>query len=107
MPRLPRLARMSATPASRADVDARTAADVPAPVGDAEPGSEAPQADVEVVDVRDVRVHNPSDLLGTVLSAVAIALVLVLATYAHNTTSGVAEDVQGFARLLNQILFVP
>ena len=41
------------------------------------------------------------------LSALGIVLVLVLATYAHNTTTGVAEDVQGFATLLNRILFVP
>lgn len=98
---------MSATPASRADVDATTAADVPAPVGDPAPGADEPSARVEVVDVPDVRVHHPSDLLGMILSALGIALVLVLATYAHNTTSGVAEDVQGFATLLNRILFVP
>ncbi|KQR17541.1 lysylphosphatidylglycerol synthase transmembrane domain-containing protein [Cellulomonas sp. Leaf334] len=98
---------MSATPASRADVDAGTAADVPAPLGDAAPAADTPPADVEIVDVPDVRVHHPSDLLGMVLSALGIALVLVLATYAHNTTSGVAEDVQGFATLLNRILFVP
>lgn len=98
---------MSATPASRADVDAGSAADVPAPVGEPVPGADAPLPQVEIVDVPDVRVHHPSDLLGTVLSALGIALVLVLATYAHNTTSGVAEDVQGFATLLNRILFVP
>lgn len=98
---------MSATPASRADVDAESAADVPAPVGEPVPGADAPLPQVEIVDVPDVRVHHPSDLLGTVLSALGIALVLVLATYAHNTTSGVAEDVQGFATLLNRILFVP
>ncbi|WP_456787194.1 flippase-like domain-containing protein [Cellulomonas sp. P5_C5] len=98
---------MSATPASRADVDAGTAADVPASVDDAAPAPEEPAAEVEIVDVRDVRVHHPSDLLGMVLSVLGIALVLVLATYAHNTTSGVAEDVQGFASLLNRILFVP
>ncbi|WP_082570915.1 lysylphosphatidylglycerol synthase transmembrane domain-containing protein [Cellulomonas sp. Root485] len=97
---------MSATPASRADVDARTAADVPAPVGDPAPVADEPPQ-VEIVDVPAVRVHHPSDLLGMVLSALGVGLVLVLATYAHNTTTGVAEDVQGFASLLNRILFVP
>ena len=52
--RLPRLARMSATPASRADVDAGAAADVPAPVGDPPHGRRGPAArDVEIVDVPD------------------------------------------------------
>src|SRR6187401_1379878 len=98
---------MSATPTSRAGVGARTATDVPAPVDDAAPAVDERPADVEIVDVPVVRVRHPSDLLGTVLSALGIGLVLVLATYAHNTTSGVAEDVQGFATLLNRILFVP
>ncbi len=66
-----------------------------------------PAREVVIHDVPTVRVHHPSDLLGTVLSALGIALVLVLATYAHNTTTGVAEDVQGFATLLKRILFVP
>ena len=91
---------MSATPASRADVDAGAAADVPAPVGDARPAADP--ADPPTAGDRDrrrpdVRVHHPSDLLGMVLSVLGIVLVLVLATYAHNTTTGVAEDVQGFA----------
>lgn len=104
---------MSATPASRADVDAATAADDTAPNGTAAPASQTSTdgtdgtAGVDIVDVPAVRVHHPSDLLGTILSALGVALVLVLATYAHNTTSGVAEDVQGFATLLNRILFVP
>lgn len=60
-----------------------------------------------ITDVPTARVHHPSDLLGLVLCAVGVVLVMVLATYAHNTTSGVAEDVQGFAGLLQRILFVP
>ncbi len=61
----------------------------------------------QVVDTPEVRVHHPSDLLGVVLSVLGAVAVMVLATYAHNTTSGVAEDVQGFAGLLRQILIVP
>jgi len=95
---------MSATPASHA-----AAGDAAAAVG-ARPGRGMRKdrtPDIPIDDVPTVRVHHPSDLLGTVLSAVGVALVLILATYAHNTTSGVAEDVQGFATLLARILFVP
>lgn len=97
---------MSATPASRADVEAAAAADA-APADAVALPTRTTTDDVTIVDVPTVRVHHPSDLLGTILSALGVALVLVLATYAHNTTSGVAEDVQGFATLLNRILFVP
>lgn len=61
----------------------------------------------QVLDTPAVRVHHPSDLLGVVLSLVGAVAVMALATYAHNTTTGVAEDVQGFASLLRQILVVP
>jgi len=63
--------------------------------------------DVEILDTPAVRVHHPSDLVGGVVSAVGAVLVLVLATYAQNTTTGVAEDVQGFASILRQLLNVP
>ncbi|MCC2321049.1 lysylphosphatidylglycerol synthase transmembrane domain-containing protein [Cellulomonas xiejunii] len=62
---------------------------------------------VDVQDVRPPRVHRPSDLLGVTLTALLAVLVVILATYAQNTTTGVAEDVQGFATLLRRILFVP
>lgn len=62
---------------------------------------------VDVVDITPARVHHPGDLLTALLSAVGALLVVVLATWAQNTTSGVAEDVQGFAVLLRRILFVP
>jgi len=62
---------------------------------------------VDVRDVRPRRVHRPSDLLGVTLTALLAVLVVILATYAQNTTTGVAEDVQGFATLLRRILFVP
>lgn len=61
----------------------------------------------QVVDSPEVRVHHPSDLLGVVLTLLGAVAVMVLATYAHNTTSGVAEDVRGFASLLRQLLIVP
>lgn len=59
------------------------------------------------MDTPEVRVHHPSDLLGTIGYLVGAVAVMVLATYAHNTTTGVAEDVQGFASLLRQLLIVP
>ncbi len=75
----------------------------PAPTGPVR----AVRSPVDVQDVRPIRVHHPSDLLGATLTAVGAVLVVVLATYAQNTTTGVAEDVQGFATLLRRILFVP
>ena len=63
--------------------------------------------DVEIQDTPAVRVHHPSDLVGVIISLVGAVLVLVLATYAQNTTTGVAQDVQGFASILRQILNVP
>mgnify|MGYP000860074525 FL=1 len=62
---------------------------------------------VVIVDTPETRVHHPSDLLATVLSTLAIALVLLLAVYAHGTTAGVSEDVQGLSRVLQRILIVP
>ncbi|UJP40506.1 flippase-like domain-containing protein [Cellulomonas palmilytica] len=69
--------------------------------------AEAEAATIVVDDQPTVRVHHPSDLISTILSALGVALVMVLATYAQHTTTGVAEDVQGFATLLRRILFVP
>jgi uncharacterized protein (TIRG00374 family) len=76
--------------------------------GDALGAAEAPPEDaVQIDDIPAVRVHHPSDLIGMVVSALGIVLVMVLATYAQHTTAGVAEDVQGFATLLQRILFIP
>lgn len=41
------------------------------------------------------------------LCALGIALVMFMSVYAHGTTAGVAEDVQGFSDLLARILFIP
>lgn len=62
---------------------------------------------MRIVDTPAVRVHRPADLVGAVLSLLAIGLVLVLAVYAQGTTTGLTEDVRGFASLLRRILFVP
>lgn len=93
---LPRLPSVSDVPAhapdaaGRADDTARSGLDRP-----------------RVIDSPEVRVHHPSDLLGMVLHLLGVALVLVLATYAQHTTTGVAEDVEGVASLLQDLLVLP
>ena len=67
----------------------------------------AAPAEVRVVDQPSARVHHPADLVGAILSVVAIAAVVVRAVYAQGTTTGITEDVRGFASLLRRILFVP
>jgi uncharacterized membrane protein YbhN (UPF0104 family) len=67
----------------------------------------SPAHGVQIVDTPTVRVHHPSDLLMLVLSALGVAVVLLLAVYAHATTTGVAEDVRGVGGLLRQIFTVP
>jgi uncharacterized membrane protein YbhN (UPF0104 family) len=62
---------------------------------------------VQIIDTPTVRVHHPSDLLMLVLSVLGVAVVLLLAVYAHATTTGVAEDVRGVGGLLRQLFTVP
>ncbi len=62
---------------------------------------------VEIVDTPEVRVHHPSDLLNAVLCTLAIALMILLAVYAHGTTTGVTADVRNVATVLRSILIVP
>lgn len=62
---------------------------------------------VQIIDTPTVRVHHPGDLLTMVLAALGVVIVLFLTVYAHGTTTGVAEDVQGFASVLRRILVVP
>jgi len=62
---------------------------------------------VVIVDTPAVRVHHPSDLLGLVLATLGVGAVMLLAVYAHGTTSGVAQDVRTFNSLLSRILVFP
>ncbi|MCA5894487.1 flippase-like domain-containing protein [Isoptericola sp. NEAU-Y5] len=62
---------------------------------------------VRVVDTPEPRVRHPSDMLGMVISALGVALVLVMSVYAHATTEGVTEDVQSFSTLLARLLYIP
>ncbi|MFF2620970.1 flippase-like domain-containing protein [Oerskovia jenensis] len=73
----------------------------PRPVGD------GTDPTVMIVDTPESRVRHPSDLVGIVLCALGIVLVMFMSVYAHGTTAGVAEDVQGFSDLLARILFIP
>ncbi|WP_298459026.1 lysylphosphatidylglycerol synthase transmembrane domain-containing protein [uncultured Cellulomonas sp.] len=79
----------------------------------APPGAEQPRSTpahahgVQIVDTPTVRVHHPSDLLMLVLSALGVAVVMLLAVYAHETTTGVAEDVRGAGSIVRQIFTVP
>lgn len=62
---------------------------------------------VDVTDVPVTRTHHPGDVLLAVLTTLGVVVIMLMATYAHNTTNGVEEDVQGFATLLRQLLFFP
>lgn len=71
------------------------------------PAGDGTDPTVMVVDTPESRVRHPSDLVGIVLCALGVALVMFMSVYAHGTTAGVAEDVQGFSDLLARILFIP
>ncbi|MDO8106212.1 lysylphosphatidylglycerol synthase transmembrane domain-containing protein [Isoptericola sp. b441] len=69
------------------------------------PGPSGPV--VRIVDTPTARVHHPGDLVALILSAVGIAAVCILAVYAQGTTTGVTEDVQGFASVVRRLVFFP
>lgn len=71
------------------------------------PARTQPGETVHIVDTPTARVHHPADLVGIVLCAIGIVGVVVLALYAQGTTSGITEDVRGFASVLRRILFLP
>ncbi|MGN8244305.1 flippase-like domain-containing protein [Cellulomonas soli] len=63
--------------------------------------------DVTIDDVPTERVHHPGDILAATIAGLGVVLAMVLATYAQNTTTGVAEDVQGFSTALRRLLVIP
>ncbi|MEE6271904.1 lysylphosphatidylglycerol synthase transmembrane domain-containing protein [Georgenia sp. MJ206] len=70
--------------------------------------TQAPRRAVLLVDLPEMRVHRPGDLIEMLLSALGIGMVLLLAVYAHGTALGVTEDVQSAAAvLLRQVLLLP
>lgn len=52
-------------------------------------------------------IHRPGDLLGALTSLAGIVLVMLFVVYAHGTTAGVSQDVQGFAADLGRALQIP
>jgi len=62
---------------------------------------------VRIVDTPAARVHRPADLVGTILSLLGITLVVILAVYAHGTTSGIGDDLQGVARIVRRFVVFP
>lgn len=67
----------------------------------------APDHGVRIIDTPAVRVHHPADLVGSVLSLLGIALVVVLSAYAHGTTRGIAEDVREVADVVRNLVIFP
>lgn len=63
---------------------------------------------LHLVDVEERHIRRPGDLVALILSAVGIALVLVLAIYGQSTTAGVTQDVtQVVNAALGQLLLLP
>jgi len=52
-------------------------------------------------------VHRPGDLLGALTSLGVIVVLMLFVVYAHGTTAGVSQDVQGFSAELSHALQVP
>ncbi|TGO03830.1 lysylphosphatidylglycerol synthase transmembrane domain-containing protein [Serinibacter arcticus] len=83
---------------------AEIAARLPAPVRPSPP----PDRTVEVIDLPVYRIRRPGDLVAAVVTTVGIALVLLLAVFAHATTEGVTEDVRGaIPGTLQSVLLAP
>ena len=60
-----------------------------------------------IEDLVPVPVHRPGDLLGAAGALAGIVLVMLFVVYAHGTTAGVSQDVQGFAADLGRALQIP
>ncbi|MGP3985205.1 flippase-like domain-containing protein [Streptomyces sp. 3N207] len=66
----------------------------PPPGEQPEAGAEGDRIEIESDEpLLSARVHRPSDLLRTVLGLLGIALVLVIANFAHGTTAGLEQDI--------------
>ncbi|WP_158277192.1 hypothetical protein [Serinibacter arcticus] len=94
-----------ATPATPVTHDtAEIAARLPTPAR----RSLSPTREVEMVDLPVYRIRRPGDLVTAVVAFLGIALVLLLAVFAHATTEGVTEDVQNaIPGTLQNILLAP
>ncbi|RRD30127.1 lysylphosphatidylglycerol synthase transmembrane domain-containing protein [Actinomyces bowdenii] len=72
------------------------------------PRATAPTSSTLLVDAATHRLRRTGDLLDMTLTALGIGAVLILAIYAHQTTTGVTQDVQNaLAVVLRRILIFP
>ncbi len=79
-----------------------------APAVPAPPRTQPELATALLVDSAPHRQRRAEDLASLLLSALAVTALLVLAAYAHETTTGVTQDVQSaFAVVLRRVLVFP
>ncbi|GIG54052.1 lysylphosphatidylglycerol synthase transmembrane domain-containing protein [Demequina activiva] len=69
--------------------------------------AENPLRGVSIIDEPEQRVHRVTDLLAAAGTLVGIVLTLLLGAYAHGTTQGFTEDVEGISALLQRLLVFP
>ncbi|MCB2413425.1 flippase-like domain-containing protein [Demequina sp. TTPB684] len=62
---------------------------------------------VHIVDDPETRVHRMADLISLLGVGLGIVLVLLLGAYAHGTTEGITDDVQGISKVLQRLLVAP
>ncbi|PKQ18670.1 MAG: TIGR00374 family protein [Actinobacteria bacterium HGW-Actinobacteria-8] len=62
---------------------------------------------MHIVDTPETRVHRLADLISLLGVAVGLVVVLLLGAYAHGTTQGVTDDVQGISPILQRLLVAP
>ncbi|WP_314920843.1 lysylphosphatidylglycerol synthase transmembrane domain-containing protein [Actinomyces oris] len=104
----------SATSAPSAESTSTSPVGIPvigvAPMAEPTPtsGPAAPRSTTLLVDTTAHRLRRTEDLLDLALTLLGIFAVLVLAIYAHETTTGVTQDVQNaLAVVLRRILVFP
>ena len=104
----------SATSAPSAESTSTSPVGIPvigvAPMAEPTPasGPAAPRSTTLLVDTTAHRLRRTEDLLDLTLTLLGIFAVLVLAIYAHETTTGVTQDVQNaLAVVLRRILVFP
>ena len=105
---------VSATSAPSAESTSTSPVGIPvigvAPMAEPTPasGPAAPRSTTLLVDTTAHRLRRTEDLLDLTLTLLGIFAVLVLAIYAHETTTGVTQDVQNaLAVVLRRILVFP
>lgn len=62
---------------------------------------------VQILDEPESRVHRFSDLLAALAALIGMVLVLLLGSFANETTVGLSEDISGFSAFLQRVLVAP